>query len=256
MKRIKSWVLAGALLLSAVLVAIAGKYKSWFISPDAGIEQPEAGAEFRKIGQRFLQDSVLSMAGAIMLFDGEKPGQLKEQSSFQLVRESGDMYNRLGYIQTFSSEDLIVQLDTMNQILVVTDAPVQEQGTAGSFQQSTGLLFNDTTAFITTGSVTGDHTERTLSLRSDLHPGIRLYRLTYDPATYRMKRAVIEWWKDAVVLDTTKASRVWITKIDYQYQPAPALKVGELIDQVITRGPDGIHPKERYKDYQLHIAKH
>lgn len=255
MKRIKSWVLAGVLLLSAVLVGIAGNYKGWFRSPDAGLEQLDAGAEFRKIGERFLQDTVLSMAGAILLYDGEQPDQVKEQNSFRLVKESTNMYNRLGYIQTFSSDGWMVQLDTLNQILIVTDAPVQAQGADGGFQQSTGLMFNDTTAFMAIGTVTGDQRERTLSLRSDLHPEVRLYRLTYDPATYRMKRAVIEWWKDAVVSDTTKASRVWITKIDYQYETAPALKVGELIDQVITRGQDSIYPKERYKDYQFHIVK-
>lgn len=255
MKRIRSWVLAGVLLLSAVLVGIAGNYKGWFNGPVVGQGQPDGGAEYRKIGERFLQDSALSLAGAILLYDGEEPGRIKEQNSFRLIRESGNMYNRLGYIQTFSSEGWMVQLDTINQVLIVADAPVQQEGKAGPFQQSTGLMFNDTTAFTTIGTVTGDQTERTLSLRSDLHPEIRLYRLTYDPATYRMKRAVIEWWKDAVVSDTTKASRVWITKIDYQYEAVPAMKVRELIDQVITRDRDGIHPTERYKDYQLHIVK-
>lgn len=256
MKRVKSWLLVSVLLISAGLVAIAGNYKKWFTNTTQVVEQPDAKTEFRKIGERFLMhDTLLNINGTIKLYDGEKPTVLKEENSFQLIKEPGHIYNRLGYIQTFYSENRMIQLDTVNQLLVVAATGSPQPGLANALQPSTDALFSDTAAFTTTGVVTGDSRERTLSLTSELQPEIKVYRITYDAATYRIRRTVIEWWKDGVVSNTTQSSQVWITQIDYQYLPESKQKVAELLKNVVTTNQHGIQPTERYKDYQLHIAE-
>lgn len=246
--------LAAALLLGIVLATIAGTYNRWLGGGSATTEQPDAVAEFRKIGQHFLQDSLLHITGVIRLYDGEQPGRVREQNSFQLLRDGADSYNRLGYMQSFVSNGLMVQLDTVNQLMVIGDAPEQAGATLG-LQQSTGMLFNDSTAFAATGTVSGDAKERTLTLRSDLRPEISSYQLTYDPATYRMKRAVIEWRKEEAVPDTADRRKVWITQIDYSYQPVATVKVSEMMKRVIVQTRDTILPTDRYSDFQLHITK-
>lgn len=256
MKRVRSWLLVSILLVSAGLVAIAGNYKKWFMNTTQVVEQPDAKTEFRKIGERFLKhDTLLNIKGTIKLFDGEKPTALKEENNFQVIKEPGHIYNRLGYVQTFYSDNRMIQLDTVNQLLVVAATGSPQPGLANALQPSTDVLFSDTAAFTTTGVVTGDSRERTLSLTSELQPEIRVYRVTYDAVTYQIRRAVIEWWKDEVVSNTAPSSQVWITQIDYQYLPESKLQVAELLKKVVTVSQHGIQPAERYKDYQLHIAE-
>jgi len=253
MKNIKYWLLAGILVVIATWVAVAGNHGQWFSNNNEITEQPDAKTEFRKLSERYLQqDSVLNMTGDIKLYDGES-NQLKEQTAYQIIKEQGRLYSRLSYLQTFCDDQLAVQVDSVNKIVIVANAIGSPTNNNNTLQQIDGL-FSDTAAFRVIGTVAGNAAERTLSFYSEFHPEIRRYHVTYDAVTYQMKRATIEWWKDAVVLDTTRHDRIWITKIDYHYLPAARTSVKNMMADIITVQNGKIQLTERYRDYQLHIA--
>lgn len=255
MKRIKPLMFIITLLAAAVLTAIAGNRAGWFTLGQP-VAQPDAREEYQQLCARYLQqDSLLSLAGNIQLFDGENRKQVKEQSSFELIRQGNNgLYSRLSHVQTFGSGQWVVQLDTLNRMMIVGEAIKSPDAQGAMPQQSVDLLFSDTAAFKITGQVTGNDQERTLSFKSDFNPEIRQYRITYNAQTYQLKRAVIEWWKDALVLDSTKTDRVWITHIDYRYRPVAKVNVDDMISRIVSIHDGKVIPAEKYKDYEVHIA--
>lgn len=254
MKKIKSWLLLGLLLMIGLLTAIAGSRAGWFKDAPV-VEQPEARDEYHQLCARYLQqDSLLNITGTILLYDGENTRQVKEQNSFHLAKHGRNVYNRLGHLQTFSNGAWTVQLDTLNRVMIVADGRHNAGTGQVNLHQSIDGLFSDTAAFRINGQVSGDDVVRTLSFRSDFNPEIREYRVTYDAKTYQLKKAVIEWWKDAVVLDTTAINRVWITQIDYRYNTPLDLAMDSRMQELITVKGKEVMPGSRYKDYQVHIA--
>jgi hypothetical protein len=121
---------------------------------------------------------------------------------------------------------------------------------------SLDMLFDEKAEFKIAGKViqSNDH-ERTISFQDDFRPEIRSYELTYDPATYRVKGAKIEWWKDGgAIRVTVDTSRVWISHIDYRLLPPADININEEINKIIIIKKDQIQPALQFQDYQLHVA--
>ncbi len=246
--------LLSVLLAIGVLITMAGNNADWF-GKEEHVVQPNARAEFQQLCARYLQhDTVLNLGGNIRLYDGEDRRQVKEQSSFELIKQGNGMYTRLSHLQTFANEQLMVQLDTVNRIMVIAEAMENQTRNGSSLQQSVDLLFSDTAAFRLVGEVTGNELERTLSFKSDFNPEIRQYRISYDAKTYQLKNATIEWWKDAMVSDSTNANRVWVTQIDYRYRQTAGRGVNDMMREVVALRGKEVIPTDKYKDYEVHIA--
>jgi len=244
----------GVVILSGV--AIAGTRAGWFNTPVINNELPDAKDEFERISDRMKADTSLNLAGTITLYDGEKPAEVKEKATCRYIRKGYQFYSQLGYLQTFSDGKLIVQLDTVNQMIAVAKVATGKRERKRMMQPSLDMLFDENADFGIIGKVTqtNEH-ERTIVLQSDFNPEVKSYALTYDPATYRVSGAVIQWWKDGGAIKETMASnKVWISHIDYQQSPASDLDIHEAINNIITINKDGVAPALLYQAYQLQVT--
>jgi len=242
-------VLCGLLAIGSI--AVAGSHAGWLLryaGRDAGL--PSAREEFKKLYERSMrQDSSIDLSGTILLYDGENRSKVKESNVFHFIKNTTGSYSQLGYLQSFSDGELLVELDTVNRLLVVAGG--RQQTGIMKTQPSVDALFSDTAAWRVTGIISERDHQRVIRFSSNLNPAIRSYSLIYDPATYRPTGAEIEWWKDAVVYDTTHTNRVWITRISYQYHPPSELHVDEMIGRIITLENGHAVPAGTYKDYRM-----
>jgi hypothetical protein len=249
-KRKKIIALAGLLVIGSL--AIAGNYSGWF--DDAGgadNNQPDAKEEYRRLYDRYTRtDSIMAMKGSITLYDGENPSAVKEQANFEYAKRGAEFYSHLSSLQTYCDGKLVLQLDTINKVIALSPANVESM-TGDQNTSSLNMFFSDT-AFRFTGSVSGNDHERTLTCRHERAPDIRLFRIIYDPVSYQLRKAEIEWWKDPLTIDTTRTKNVWIAKINYQHISAAPWKADELMNKIIKITKTGIEPTSRYKDYTIH----
>jgi hypothetical protein len=237
-------------------LALAGSKAGWFTKSITVNELPDAKDEYKRIFDHIKNDTCVNMEGVITLYDGEKPSEIKEKTAFRFMRIQEEFYSQLSFLQTFCNGKLVVQLDTVNQVIVIADAGKREVNGKGRMQPSLDQLFNENADFKITGEVReGNNNERIISFESDFNPEIKSCALTYDPATYLVKRAVIQWWKDGgTMVEAADSNRVWISHIDYQRQPASAINIDEEINKIITIKKDQIEPALKYHDYQMHVS--
>ena len=82
-----------------------------------------AEEEYKKITATFFDKNTNQhIEGEITLYDGENTSKEKEKSSFVFINYGQTFYSRLGYLQTFSNGNFVVQLDTVNKYLVILKA--------------------------------------------------------------------------------------------------------------------------------------
>jgi hypothetical protein len=249
-KRKKIIALVGLLIIGSL--AIAGNYSGWFNGSDNDNNQPDAKEEYRRLYERYTRtDSIMNLRGVITLYDGENPTTVKEQSNFEYAKQGKQFYSQLSSLQTFCDGKLVLQLDTVNKIIALSPMN-SEDIPADQSQSSLNMFFSDTAAFRFSGGVSGNNQERTLTCRHELIPDIRLFRLIYDPVSYQLRKAEIEWWKNPLITDTTRKDEVWITKISYQNATPAPWKADELMNKIIRVTEKGIEPMTRYKDYTIY----
>ena len=248
------------LAIAGVIAATTGRH--WWkqpanasASPAPGIGQnlPAAPAEYSRLFQRMqVTDSAMDISGTIHIYDGERDGLLKETKSFRAFRQGRQWYYQLSYLQTWCDGDLVLVLDTLHRQMEVSK-PVAGRGQGPlAANMPSAMLFNDSAQFRISGSVEQDQTERILTLRSDYSPEIKVCRLYYDTASYRLHRTEIEWWKDRVGRDTA-GSNIWLAKLDYVYRPRSTQGIGQEMRSYIVLGPDGIKPADRYSNYHVKV---
>lgn len=247
-------------LLSVLIVVVAGiaaaaNYSTWFRGLILAEELPDARVEYRKIIENLLQrDSAINLEGTILLYDGEEKSTVKENNDFRLFRKADQLYSRLAYLETFCDGKYMVQLDTVEQVIVVAKAgDIPELSSRGT-RPALDLLFKDTAAFRIVGQSAKPGQNRKISLQTDLDPRIRLYTISYDPNTYQIRNAEIEWWKNEFDFENTDTTKVWITNIDYRYPAARDLNVPEMMSKVVQVNQDKAEPANQYKYYRLNVA--
>jgi hypothetical protein len=241
-KNIRIGVLLSAVLAAVAALAIAGTY-----------ERTEATTvdfrgELRNLYAHLLQERKVDVAGVIRVYDGGDGKTLKEENTFRFIRQGAQYYSQLSYLQTFVSDSLMVELDTVNEYMVVSYPPEGDVfATAPLLPDS---LFATTARFRTAGQVLTREDERMLTLTSDYNPEVKSYTLTYDTATYRIRRATIAWWQaGAPAADT---ARVWLTHVDYRYQPFAAINMHERIRRIVSIRHGRVIPVERYSRYEVY----
>ncbi|THU40045.1 hypothetical protein FAM09_09165 [Niastella caeni] len=246
-------------LILAVAVSglsIAGNLAGWFANANVDNELPGAKEEYQRICDRIKNDSSISLDASITLYDGEAPDEIKEQTTCRYIRRQDKYYSQFSYLQVFCNGKLVVQLDTVNQVIVVSPVATEHKRVKGPMRQLTfDMLFNEQADFRIAGKVIQKNdNEREISCQSDFNPEIKTFDITYDPATYQVKRATIQWWKEGVAAETAAASQVWISHIDYRQLPAVNMDIEEEISKIITIKKDQIEPALKYQDYQLHVS--
>jgi len=242
----------------AVLLVLSGVFaianNNHWLTPDHNKnELPDAKEELRKLYAIYnKQDTSLTINGIIRLYDRENKDALKEQTPFSYSKKGKRVFNQLGYLQTFFEDSLIVQLDTVNKYIAVSKIT---EGVQESVQN--GLPFErfmqDTSTFKITATVSEKNKERALTVISELNPEIKSSVIYYDPVTYKIKKAEIEWWKEAPIYDKEAVSKkIWLTIMEYTY-PA-GMSNPESIKEIIVWKDGKPEPAKAYKDYQVHVT--
>ena len=255
MHKRKVIILTAAMIMLVSGIAIAGSWGSWFTTSKKLEELPDVKDEYKKIMDQYINGTIINIGGIITLYDGEKNSAIKEQSAYRFIKQQDQFYTQLSYMQSFCNGKIVVQLDTVDHVIVVADAKKEMSKMKKAMQPSFDVLFNENADFKITGKITqNDKTERTIVFQDDFRPGIKSYELTYDPVTYKVKHAAIKWWKDGgTVMERTDESQVWVSKIEYQQQPEAGINISEEINKIITIKKDQVQPALKYQDYQLHV---
>ncbi|MBO9203999.1 MULTISPECIES: flagellar basal body-associated FliL family protein [Niastella] len=254
MKRKIILIIGSIVLLSAA--AIAGNWAGWFTKTVTNTELPDAKEEYKRIAERLKNDTAVNIEGLITLYDGEKPGVIKEKTTYRLIKHQDQYYSQFGLLQSFCNGSMVVQLDTTNRVIVVADANDGSGKRKKSMQPSLDVLFDEKADFKITGQIVQNgNNERTISFQDEFRPEIRSYALTYDPATYQVNRATIQWWKDGGAFkESVDTSRIWISQIDYRRLTLVDMNINEEINKIITIKKDQVLPALQFQDYQLHVA--
>jgi hypothetical protein len=235
-------------------LAIAGSNAGWFTYSTGAADLPDAKSELKKISDLVINDTSISLSGTIKLYDGEKPSEIKEKTIYRFIKRQEQFYTQLSYLQTFCNGKLVVQLDTVNQVIIVSNAG-QAKKSKRAMLPSLDVLFNENADFKITGKVSQDNNNRTITFQSDFNPEMKSCALTYDPATYQVKHAEILWWKDGgAFVERSAENSVWISKIDYQQQSGIDININEEINKIIIVKKDQIEPALKYQAYQMHVS--
>lgn len=246
----------GVLLLVTGLLAIANN-NHWFglNSGDDKTKLPDAKEELRKIYTLYSKpDTSFYMKGVIKLYDHENKDALKEQTPFSYLKKGMQLYSQLGYLQTFISDSLVLQFDTVNKYITVSKVDLRSVQPAGQ----TGLPFEkfmqDSSSFEIEATVMEKNKERALTIKSDLNTDIKSSVIYYDPLTYKIRKAEIEWWKEAMVYGTEdRDKKTWLTVMEYNFPALPGISVTEKIKKIIVLKNGTAEATTTYKDYKVHV---
>jgi hypothetical protein len=254
----KTILLSALMLLALAGVIAATSSRHWWKAataapPVAGQNLPSPASEYGRLRQRFqVTDSAMDISGTIRIYDGETDGLLKEAKLFRSFRHGRQWFNQLSYLQTWCDGDLVLVLDTVHRQIEVSKLVAGGGQGPLAANMSAAMLFGDTAQFRLGGDVEQESGQRILRLRSELNPEIKVCRVYYDTASYRLHRTEIEWWKDRIGRDTS-GSNIWLARLDYVYRPRSAQDIGQEMRRYITLGPGGIKPADRYADYHVKV---
>jgi hypothetical protein len=251
----KNFLFSALLLVLAGFVA-AGADGYWWRTPmpaaASASDLPDPAAEYGRLRQRYQTvDSAMDVSGMIRIYDGEHNGKLKEIQPFRSVRSSRQYYWQIGYLRNWYDGSILLVVDTMHRRMTVSRPVSDNLQSTGPYKMPADLLFSDTARFRLSGTVEQEQGQRTLTLHSDYNPEIRVCRVYYDTATYRLHRTEIEWWKDLSGRDTA-AGKVWLAKVEYTYCP-PRIDICKEMRTFITVGANGVTPTLPYANFDIKV---
>lgn len=240
-------------LLMSGLFAVARNYH-WFGINERGIaDLPGAKDELRKLYSRYGNPAAtFTIAGTMRLFDKEDDNKLKEQMSFGYSKQGLQCYMWMGSQQTYMTDKLVLQLDTVHKYIVIS--PISTDATPLS---ASGVLpfekyMEDTSAFKIKAVVSEKNKERSIEIISELDPEVKLSTIYYDPGTYAIRRAEIEWWKEPMIEDSKEGrKKVWLTTIEYNYPASAQVPVAERVKNIVVEKNGKYEPVPRFSDYQV-----
>ena len=254
MNRRKVFIPIAMLLVLSGLFAIANNNK-WLTPGNAKDELPDAKEELRKLYTIYSkQDTSFNINGMIRLYDKENKDVLKEQTTFSYSKKGKDVFNQIGYLQTFFDNSLVVQLDTVNKSIAVSKI---EEGVQIPVQSGLPFekLMDDTSTFKISATVSEKNKERALTVISELNPEIKSSVIYYDPGTYKIKKVEIEWWKEAMINDQEEANKkIWLTIMEYTYPVSLGTSGPKSINEIIVWKDGKANPTKAYEGYQVHVT--
>jgi hypothetical protein len=236
-------------------LSVAGTLSGWFTNSPVVDELPGAKEEYQRIYDRINKDTSMDLEAVVTLYDGDDPATIKEKTTCRYIRRQQKYYSQFSYLQTYCNGNRVVQLDTVNQVIIVSSVGPGRKKNKRTLQPTFDMLFNEQADFRITGKVTKkNNNEREITCQSDFNPEIRSFDITYDPVSYQVKRATIQWWKEGATGETATGNPVWISHIDYKSLPAVNINIDEEISKIITIKKDQIEPAVKYQNYQLHVS--
>jgi hypothetical protein len=97
-----------------------------------------------------------------------------------------------------------------------------------------------------------DEGKQALEIINMVQPEIKSCRLVYDPVSYILQKAIVQWWKHPGSIDH---SDYWETTIEYQYNKQQEVDVEELLNGIVTVSKKSIEVNPAYAEYQVEIAE-
>ncbi|MBL7740730.1 MAG: hypothetical protein JNK14_16040 [Chitinophagaceae bacterium] len=241
------------ILVLSGLFAVANTYHWFGMNRNNTADLPAAKEELRKVFARFSDPaSIIHIRGTIRLFDRENNDALKEQISFSYSKQGQQFSSRVGYVQTFVADSLAIQLDTVNKYIILSRVDKGSELLTAQTALPFEKFMQDTSAFKIEAVVAQNNKERSLAIKSELSPEIKMTTIFYDPVTYTIKRAEIEWWKEPLVYKNEEDfKRTWLTVLEYTYPLSGGASVSEKIRKIIIQKDGKIEPGPAYRDYQV-----
>lgn len=247
---------AGVLLLVTGLLAIANSYHWLGLNTETNkTELPDAKAELRKLYMIYGKpDTSFYIKGIIKLYDHENKDALKEQTPFSYSKKGMQLYSQLGYLQTFISDSLAVQFDTVNKYITISKVDMQSLQLTGQTIMPFEKFMQDTSTFKIELTVTEKNKERALTITSDLNTEIKSTIIYYDTLTYKIRKVETEWWKEATVYASEDIDKkTWLTVMEYSYPSSPGISVAEKIKEIIVLKNGTAEATTPYKNYQVQV---
>jgi len=212
---------------------------------------PPAKDEYSRLMKNYFTDSVLYSSGTIKLFDGSNMNIVKEESGFVFYKEGNNYYSQLSSQQNFSDGVRIIQLDTVNHILLVTNQKDGNLASANTFL-SLDHLFSDTASPGLSGEVFENGNYRDLILHGGFSPGIKQYTITYDPKNYIIRETTIEWIKDVNSGDSSIHNE-WVAKVSVDAPSKRTIDISSLMKKIIEINNNNVVPAAAYSSYRFHF---
>jgi hypothetical protein len=213
---------------------------------------PDAMEEYRKIMNHYIgKEPDTEISGNIRIYDGENNGTLKETGSFHCARSGVQFFTRINYLQTFCDGELVLDLDTVNKVILISKAEESKNTVEHNPVDPVGVFISDTTKIQIGEIKTAGNAERIITIKTDLNPEIRAVRYFYDTISYRVRQTEVEWWRTNPVMDDNKERKIWLARIDYVYQKAALMKIKEKIRSIVEVNGKKVKPGPLYSDYQI-----
>ncbi|MBP6589127.1 MAG: hypothetical protein KA229_03410 [Chitinophagaceae bacterium] len=251
----------GNIVILVLILSLTGFFalatgRNWFGlgMNQGGNEERDPKEEIKKLVAKYGKlDTSISLKADILLYDRENKDILKETTPFSYERMKNQAAGQLGYLFTYITDSLSVQVDTVNKMITVSkiiqdvNAGLQKGLTLDQYLSQTGE--KELKAIVTESKGI-----RKLSMESVADPRIKRSTLYYSPVSYLIVKAEIEWWKDAMFMgENEEAKRTWLTVMEYKYQPLSGTSIHDKIKNII-RPENGIfQTTNAYKGYQLII---
>ena len=239
------------LLLTAVASIWAVRTHIVLVEKEVFLPSVDGREELKKLYAQYMNTSTgVSISGTNQLLDEEHKDQLKEETSFESTRSGKNIYSRLSYLQTYIGDSITLQLDTVHQTVIVG----QNNGELFQGMDQKMLPFEqfmkDTGNFRIDVQVKQEGKERVLLIHNDLTPEIKSSKIFYDPATYTLKRADIEWWK-GTHFEKEDENKCWISRIAYNGKENVQRSIEDMIREIVVLKGNQVTLTERYKNYRL-----
>jgi hypothetical protein len=253
MKKRKFIFILTALLLLTGLFALAKNYQWLGLGSEDSGEVPDAKTELQKLYSAYNKpDTSFGMKGSIRLFDQEDNNTLKEVTPFRYTKSGSEYYCQLGFLQTICADTIGIQIDTLNKQLMVSKI------NAAMLSDATGSLLpfskfiQDERTFHAEVAILRKDKEYAITITDESTPAIKKATVFYDPATYRVLKAEIEWWKEATAgSGEADQNRTWLTRIEYEHLAVTRERVADRINSIIVWKEGKIMPAPAYRGYEF-----
>ena len=244
--------LSGLLVITTAVVVFAQQH-GWF--PVTGTQtKPDAKEEFKKVMSVLnASDSVMHVSGVIRVYDQENKNKLQEQNSFIVEKNGHTLYSRMGYQQTIGVDSILVEIDTVNQLLSVSNFDANDADKILSGAMAFDRYLEDTGVFKMELSVKEISKEqRAITIINPMTPEIKSSTLYYDASTYKVIRSEIDWWKSGMPPAEKKdEENIWHTEIVYQYRGLLTVSAAEKMKRILSLSNGVVSVMPAYKNYQL-----
>lgn len=242
--RIKKSIVIVAVMLGCGAAGLGAFYLAG--NNDKEQKKPEVTSELQQlIEHNGLLDSAFSISGDIRIMDSEDNNRVKEHSNFWFVKNGMQYYSQLSSQETISDGVLAIQIDSVSKYMAISRA---DTGVAESMKHVLPISKQIIDTANIKANVVVKGANREIVYTSVLTPEIKSARVVYDPATYKLLSAEIEWWKHP---EMSGATGLWVAHISYNISTSKQLDINAKMKSILVFKNEQLVIAERFKTYKI-----